>query len=121
MTLDEIVNGLSRIKGVIAAAVVDYGSGMMMASHTNDSSFDLEAASAGCVNIIRAKMKTVAHLESHSNQLHDIQISLHNQIHLICPCTNKENIFVYLVADRKVANLSICRRSLFSAEKLVEF
>ena len=47
MTLDEIVNGLSRIKGVIAAAVVDYGSGMMMASHTNDSSFDLEAASAG--------------------------------------------------------------------------
>ena len=41
MTLDEIVNGLSRIKGVIAAAVVDYGSGMMMASHTNDSSFDL--------------------------------------------------------------------------------
>ena len=120
MTLDEMVNGLSRIKGVIAAAVVDYGSGMMMASHTNDESFDLEAASAGCVNIIHAKMKTVAHLEL-DDELHDIQISLHNQIHLICPCTNKENIFVYLVADRKVANLSICRRSLFSAEKLVEF
>ncbi len=120
MTLDEIVNGLSRIKRGHCRRRCGLWQRHDDGIAHNDSSFDLEAASAGCVNIIRAKMKTVAHLEL-DDELHDIQISLHNQIHLICPCTNKENIFVYLVADRKVANLSICRRSLFSAEKLVEF
>lgn len=120
MTLEEIVKGLSSIKGVVAVAIVDYGSGMMMASHANDTTFDLEAASAGCVNIIRAKMRIKERLNL-NDTLHDIQISLYKQIHLICPCTNKDSTFVYLVADREKANLSICRRSLFNAEKLVDF
>lgn len=120
MTLEEIVNGLARIRGVVAVAIVDYGSGMMMASHSNDNDFDLEVASAGCVNIIRAKMRIKDRLNL-NDTLHDIQMNLHKQIHLICPCTNKENTFIYLVTDRETANLSICRRSVFHAEKLVNF
>ena len=120
MTLDEITAALTKIKGVLGVSIVDYGSGMMMASRSNDEQLDLEIASAGCVNIIRAKMKILRRLEN-SDELHDIQINLHKQIHLICPCSQKENTFVYMVADRSLANLSICRRSMFAAEKLVDF
>ena len=120
MTLDEIATGLAKLKGVVCVAIVDYGSGMIMASHTNDPTFDLEIASAGCVNIIRAKVNIQKRLNS-DDVLHDIQINLKKQYHLICPCSNKESTFIYMIADRALANLSTCRRSLFNAEKLVYF
>lgn len=118
MTLDEIVNALLRIKGVTAAAIVDYGSGMMLASRNTDPSFDLEVAAAGNVNVIRAKMKVMDMLNI-NDEIHDIQVDLEGQYHLICPCTKRDNMFIYLVAKRGVANLSIIRRSLFHAETLV--
>ena len=40
-----------------------------------------------------------------------------SQYHLLCPCSKQDNIFIYLVLDRQVANLSTCRRALFQAEK----
>ena len=120
MTPSEITTRLAAIKGVLGVSIVDYGSGMMMAGKSNDPSLDLEVASAGCVNIIRAKMKILKVLDS-TDTIHDIQINLHKQYHLMCPSTAKENTVIFMVADRAVANLSICRRSLFAAEKLVDF
>lgn len=120
MTLDEIASKLAQIKGVIGVSIVDYGSGMMMASHSNSPDLDLEIASAGCVNIIRAKMNIQKRLNT-GDVLHDIQINLRDHVDLICPCTNKENTFIYMTAQREVANLSIMRRSVFAAEKLVTF
>ncbi len=120
MVLDDIAKGLAGIKGVVGVSIVDFGSGMMMASVSNDPAFDLEIASAGCVDIIRAKLKIQRRLHA-DDVLHDIQINLYKQYHLICPCTNKDNVFVYMVIDRARGNLSICRRSLFNAEKLVDF
>lgn len=119
MTLDEIVNALVSIKGVNAAAIVDYGSGMMLASRCDDPNFDLEVAAAGNVNVIRAKMRVMQMLDI-NDTIHDIQVDFSGQYHLICPCTKKDNMFVYLVAKRPAANLSIIRRSLFHAESLIE-
>lgn len=119
MTLEQIVSALLSIKGVVAAAVVDYGSGMMMASGTHDPNFDLEVAAAGNVNVVRSKMKVMERLDF-GDTLHDIQVNLSNQFHIICPCSKKEGMFIYLVGDRKVANLSTCRRSVFHAESLIE-
>lgn len=118
MTLEEIVEALVRVKGVLAAAIVDYSSGMMLASKNLDSSFDLEIASAGYVNVVRAKMKVMDRLDF-GDSIHDIQVNLHMQYHLICPCTKKEGLFIYMVAKRPEANLSIIRRSLFYAETMV--
>lgn len=118
MTLEEIVEALVRIKGVTAAAIVDYSSGMMLASKNLDPNFDLEVAAAGNVNVVRSKMKVMERLDF-SDTIHDIQVNLHTQYQMICPCTKKTDLFIYLVADRKVGNLSIIRRSLFHAETLV--
>ncbi len=119
MTLDEIVGALVSVKGVMAAAIVDYGSGMMLASKNLNPDFDLEIASAGNVNVVRAKMKIMERLEL-KEEIHDIQVNLHGQYHLICPCTQKEGLFIYMVAKRPEANLSIIRRSLFHAATLVK-
>ena len=120
MTLDEIATKLAQIKGVVGVSIVDYGSGMMMASHSNDPKLDLEIASAGCVNIIRAKMNIQKRMNT-GDVLHDIQINLREHVDLICPCTNKESTFIYITAKREIVNLSIMRRSVFAAEKLVTF
>lgn len=118
MTLDEIVNGLSTVRGVIAVGIVDYGSGMVMAGRCKDPAFDFEIAAAGSVNIIRNKIKVMQALKI-GDAIHDIQITLYKQYHLLCPCTHKHNAFIYMVADRTTANLSIIRRSMFNAEKLI--
>ncbi|MDK4681068.1 hypothetical protein QDY71_07245 [Kingella negevensis] len=121
MTLNEITTALTKLKGVLGVAIVDASSGMMMAYSTSPgSSFDLEIASAGCVDIIRAKSKILKMVQI-DDVIHDIQVNMYKQIHLICPCSEKENTFIYLVADRATANISICRRSVFAAEKLVDF
>ncbi|MDO4433003.1 MAG: hypothetical protein Q4B82_00275 [Alysiella sp.] len=118
MTLEEIVEALVRVKGVSAAAIVDYGSGMMLASKNLNPDFDLEIAAAGNVSVMRNKIKVMNHLEL-GDTLHDIQVDLQTQYHFICPCSQKEGMFIYMVADRQTANLSIIRRSLFHAETLV--
>lgn len=118
MSLDEIVNALLTVKGITAAAIVDYSSGMMMASGSHDPDFDLEMAAAGNVNVVRAQVIAMKMLDS-ADIIHDILVSLPGQYHLICPCTKKEGIFIYLVADRRSANLSTCRRSMFHAESLI--
>lgn len=118
MKLDEIVNALVSVKGVIAAAVADYESGMMLAFKNSDSSFDLEVAVACSVNIMRAKAR-IMQMTSNNDVIHDIQLNFRQQYQLICPCTKRDGLFVYLVADREVANLSIIRRALFHAEGLV--
>ena len=120
MTLDEITAKLAQIKGVIGVSIVDYGSGMMMSSYSNDANLDLEIASACCVNIIRAKV-SIQKRAWIDDVLHDIQINMHDYIDLICPCSNKESTFIYIMAKRDTVNLSVIRRSVFAAEKLVTF
>lgn len=101
---------------MIAAAVVDYESGLLLASGNNRSGFDLEVIAARGSEIIRAKKKTLAMLQM-DDVVHDILISISTQYHLMCPCTGRENTFLYMAIDRKEANLSLCRRALFNAEK----
>ncbi len=118
MTLDEIADGLARVKGVLATAIVDYGSGMIMSGRCNAPELDLEVLAAGCVNILNANLR-VLQMTGLNDSIHDIQINLSSQYHLICPARGKENALIYLIADRKTANLAICRRSLFQAEQLL--
>lgn len=118
MKLQEIVSTLSDLDGVIAVAIVDYESGMIMASRVNQEGFDLEVFAATGSNIIGAKKRTIAMLDN-DDYIHDIVISMTSQYHLLCPCSQKDNMFIYMVLDRETANLSSCRRTLFQAEKVI--
>lgn len=117
--LQELTDALVAVKGVLAAAVVDYESGMIMAaSEGSGNNTDLEIVMAGGTNIIRAQQRTVSMLHR-DDALRDILISLKQQYHLLCPCSQRENMFIYIIIDRKTANLSICRNAMFCAEAMV--
>ena len=63
-----------KTDGALAAAVVDYSSGMLLAGG-GTSSVDLEIAAAGNTEVVRAKMKTMGMLGL-NDTIDDILITL---------------------------------------------
>lgn len=118
MNLQKLVNGLLTLDGAIAAAIVDFESGMLLAHGNQQNNFDLEVVAARGSDVIRAKKKTIKMLQM-NDEIHDILITLDTQYHLMCPCKSRENMFLYLAIDRKTANLSLSRRAMFNAEKQI--
>lgn len=118
MNLQKLVDGLLTLDGAIAAAIVDFESGMLLAHGNKQNNFDLEVVAARGSEVIRAKLKTIKMLQM-QDEIHDILITLGTQYHLMCPCKNRENMFLYLAIDRKTANLSLSRRAMFNAEKQI--
>ena len=116
MNLQVFVDKMLTLKGALAAAIVDYESGMPMASGKNAADFDLEVVAARCSEVMRAKIKTMQRLEM-DDEINDIMITLSSQYHFICPVKKKQNMFIYLAVDRKTANVSLCRQMMFAVDK----
>ena len=111
--LNDSLNDLMSLDGVMCAAVVDYNSGMMLASA--GSGVDMELAAAGNTEVVRAKMKTMKALGINEN-IDDILITLGKQYHIIRPSAKLAGIFVYYVLDNKRANLALARRKAADVE-----
>ena len=58
MNYDKAVSEMLNVDGALAAAVVDFESGMMLAGGGSPS-IDLEIAAAGNTEVVSAKMKTM--------------------------------------------------------------
>lgn len=79
---------------------------------------DLELASAGNTEVVRAKMRTLEALNL-NDSVEDILITLIKQYHLIRLMQNTDgstNMFLYLVLDRPRANLALARHQLKKIE-----
>ena len=88
-----IVTGLLlKTDGALAAAVVDYSSGMLLAGG-GTSSVDLEIAAAGNTEVVRAKMKTMGMLGL-NDIIDDILITLGEQYHLLRPLQKHDGLFL---------------------------
>lgn len=109
---------LREIEGYIASALVDEGSGMLMAE--DGSGINLEVAGAGNTEVVKAKRKVAAALDL-NDTIEDILFSLGRQYHLIRPLESNQTVFVYLVLDRSKANLAMARLKLKSFEKTLDF
>lgn len=103
----ETINGMMEIDGSLGCAVVDYSSGMLLGSA--GGGVDLELAAAGNSEVVKAKMKTMASLGIQGG-IEDILITLDTHFHIIRPSTSNEGLFLYLVLDKKTANLALARR-----------
>lgn len=104
---------LMSLDGAQCAAVVDYNSGMTLAS--SGSVVDMELAAAGNTEVVRAKMKTIKALGLNES-IDDILITLGKQYHIIRPSAKLDGIFVYYVLDNKRANLALARRKAADVE-----
>ncbi|MFF4603336.1 hypothetical protein ACFY12_11380 [Streptomyces sp. NPDC001339] len=116
-----LAEAMSTIEGAIGAALVDYTSGMALATLGDSQVMDLDVAAAGNTDVIRAKMRTME-LLGLQGTIEDILITLSTQYHIIRPLTAKSGngLFLYLVLDRKRANLAMARHRLARLEPELE-
>ena len=112
--LTDSLNDLMSLDGALCAAVVDYNSGMMLASA--GTGVDMELAAAGNTEVVRAKMKTIKALGLNEN-IDDILITLGKQYHVIRPLQQHDGLFIYLVLDKEKSNLALARRKVQDVEQ----
>ncbi|MCP8899014.1 hypothetical protein [Gilvimarinus xylanilyticus] len=115
--LKEVTNGLMEIDGALGCAIVDFTTGMLLASE--GSGVDLELAAAGNSEVVKAKLKTMKSLGIDGG-IEDILITLDTQLHIIRPSTSNEGLFIYLVLDKKNSNLALARRKTNDLEKALK-
>lgn len=112
------LDALSGIDGFVAAALIDSDSGLALA--TLGSGVDLDLAAAGNTEVIRAQRKVAAALKLNDG-VEDLLISLGKQYHLLRPLDRNDKLFLYVVLDRKKANLAMARHELKAFEKELDF
>ncbi|WP_016906796.1 hypothetical protein [Streptomyces xiaopingdaonensis] len=120
--MDESLNeAMKTIEGATGVALVDYTSGMALATLGDKKALDLDVAAAGNTDVVRAKLRTMEMLGL-QGAIEDILITLTDQYHLIRPTTGKSGsgLFLYLVLDRGRANLALARHHLSRIEAGLE-
>lgn len=113
-TLNESMAACMQIDGAVAAALVDFGSGMALAKI--GSGINLDVAAAGNTEVVKAKMKTMASLGL-KDVIEDVLITLSTQYHLIRPIPHKQGLFLYLAMDKSKGNLAMARFKLMEIEQ----
>ena len=107
---------IMTMSGALAAALVDYRSGMCLAQV--GSGLNLDLAAAGNTEVVRAKLKTIEMLGLRRG-IEDILITLVDQYHLIRLVPNSQGLFLYLVLDKEKGNLALARFKLSEIERLL--
>ena len=102
------VQSALKIDGCLGAALVDYESGMCLATAGNPG-FDLELAAAGNTEVVRAK-KRIRDKLGLRDKIEDILITLQGQYHLIRMVGT--TMFLYVALDRQKSNLALARKEL---------
>ncbi|MER7844428.1 hypothetical protein ABTZ03_10840 [Kitasatospora sp. NPDC096077] len=112
---------MTTIEGAIGAALVDYNSGMALATLDGPGGLDLNVAAAGNTDVVRAKMRTMDMLGLQDG-IEDILITLSSQYHLIRPLAGRtgKGLFLYLALDKGRANLAMARHQLTRIEADLE-
>lgn len=109
------ISDLKNIAGFIGACLVDSDTGLMLASESSGTKFDLEAAGAANTEVVRAKNAAMQALGL-DDHIEDILITLGTQYHLIRPLESNPAVFVYVAVDRKSANLGMARLTVKNVE-----
>jgi hypothetical protein len=111
--IDTALKEAMSIDGALGASLVDYDSGMSLGNLGGGKYLNLEVASAGNTEVVRAKMRTLESLGM-KETIDDILITLQRQYHLIRLVTGQghSGLFIYLALDKSKANLALARHHL---------
>jgi hypothetical protein len=114
MNIETALKEAMSIEGALGVALVDWDSGMPLGTLGGGKYLDLELASAGNTEVVRAKMRTLESLHL-NDSIEDILITLTKQYHLIRLLgggSGGQSLFLYLALDRGKANLALARHHL---------
>jgi hypothetical protein len=115
MNVETALKEALSIDGAVGVSLVDYESGMSLGTLGGGDWLDLDVASAGNTEVVRAKMRVMSELAL-EDAIEDILITLSKQYHLIRLIgdtgRNGPALFLYLVLDRGRANLAMARHQL---------
>jgi hypothetical protein len=111
--IDTALKEAMEIDGALGTSLVDYESGMALGSLGGGKYLNLEVASAGNTEVVRAKMRTLESLGL-KEAIDDILITLQRQYHLIRLVSGQSHsgLFIYLALDKQKANLALARHHL---------
>lgn len=112
--IDDTLSGAMNIDGAIAAALVDWESGLTLGTAGGGNGFNVDLAAAGNANVVKSKMSVMRDL-SLKGSIEDILITLSDQIHLIRALQNT-TMFLYVALRRDGSNLGLARHQLTSLE-----
>lgn len=113
--IDGVLNELMSINGALAASLIDWESGMTLGMKNNNN-FDIELASAGNSEVVKAKMATMRSLGLTGN-IKDMLITLTDQIHIISMIEDQPELCLYVALDSTKANLALARHKMKSVSK----
>jgi len=116
MNVETALKEALSIDGAVGVSLVDYESGMSLGTLGGGEWLDLDVASAGNTEVVRAKMRVMSELAL-DDAIEDILITLGRQYHLIRLIGDTgrgggPTLFLYLVLDRGRANLAMARHQL---------
>ena len=114
MNIEVALKEAMTIDGALGVSLVDWSSGMSLGQLGGGKYLDLDVASAGNTEVVRAKVRTMEALRL-DDAIEDILITMSGQYHLIRLLKNQRNgqgLFLYLVLDREKANLALARHNL---------
>lgn len=119
--MDVALKDALQVDGAIAAAIVDYTSGMALGTAGGGRDFDIATAAAANTDVLRAKLRTIELLGLRET-IDDILVTLGSQYHLIRPVTGAsgKGLFMYLALSRDRANLAMARHRLRLIEHALE-
>lgn len=111
---------LMELDGAIGVALVDLTSGMTLGYEGGGNIMSMEAAGAGNLNVVRAKMQVMKDLDL-KDRIEDILITLGKQYHLIRPLNDgAKKMFLYLAISKTQGNLGMARYRLQNIESELE-
>ena len=113
------LKALRELTGLIGACLVDSDTGLVLGNE-GGGGFDLDLAAAGNTEVVRAKRATMSTLKM-NDKIEDILISLQKQYHLIRLLESNDAIFLYVVLDRRLANLALARVTMKRVERELDF
>jgi len=110
--IDGILADVMSINGAIATSLIDWQSGMVLGTAGGSADFNIELASAGNSDVIKAKMETMKSLGL-AGGIQDILITLTDQIHILKIVESNPELCLYAAFTDK-ANLAMARHKLQS-------
>jgi hypothetical protein len=103
------------IDGAVAAALVDWQSGMTLGT-AGGGQLNLDVAAAGITDVVRAELKVMNNLGL-DDRIEDLLITLSKQYHLIRVLEKDASLFIYVVLTKEQANLAMARYKLTQIER----